>query len=68
MKMDIEWHNQCFKNNMRHVSSLKAEISRMQKEVDRQDDLLEHYAGQIDTATTRKMDGFDRERFMKRDL
>lgn len=67
-KMNIEWHEQCLKNLLASVEAKREEVIRVQEDFERLKKNYEKYQVQVRTAKMKKMDGFDTERFMKKDL
>lgn len=66
MKMKIEWHEECLKNNKRFIREKREEIRRLQLEIDQNLFDCEMYELQILEAKKKKMDGFDSDKFMKK--
>ena len=66
MKMTIAWHEDCYKNYAEGFRKEREALERHMEQVDRMRLDVAAYGHQIDEAKRRGMDGFDRERFMKR--
>ena len=65
-KMSIAWHRECLKNWQNSLLSKMDELRRINDEVSRMRQDIITYDSQIIEAETRRVDGFDRERFGKK--
>lgn len=66
MKFPLNWHRECLSNRRR---SLAEQIRRHEQEASRIEQStaeVEFYQEQINAASAKKLDGFDREKFMKK--
>lgn len=67
MKRTIEWHEQCLKNMRDNYAREKAALYRHEQEVERRLEDIYKLERQLVAAKKLKRDGFDSEKFMKRD-
>lgn len=65
MKMPLEWHEECLANSEQYLAERKRQIFRLQQEILRLGDNIDHYRKQIEVAKRLKRDSFDAERFMR---
>ncbi len=63
MKMDIEWHEHCLRNQLLSASRKKEQLLRLQAEVERADQSAALYAAQINLAKQEGKDGFDSDKY-----
>ncbi len=69
--MKIDWHKDCIQNQKQHLKKLKTDREIYLKNIDRQieriETNIEFYDYQIKEAEQKKMQGFDRKRFKKKE-
>lgn len=63
MKMTIEWHEGCIKNNLHNLDRKKAELKMLENEIKKDQQRHDFYTTQIDLAKKSKKDSFDAEKF-----
>lgn len=63
-KQPIAWHNECHKNAAASLAHRRREVERMTAALEQSERDLSFYETQIATATARKMEAFDRGRFL----
>ena len=63
-RMPMDWHHECFENASRSLRGRRAEVERLAADLKRYEDDLAFYQQQIATANARRLDGFDRDRFL----
>lgn len=66
MKQPLDWHRECLSNNLKHLTSEQATLHRVREAVKRDQQDCNFYRDQLIEAERRGLDGFDRERFMKK--
>lgn len=62
----IAWHEDCYRNASENWERDRVRVQQMQDDIERRRRDLMMYRQQIDEAKGRGLDGFDRERFLKR--
>jgi hypothetical protein len=63
-KMPLAWHGQCVDNAARTLAEKKAAVANQQREIDREEALLEFRKRQLSAAVSRGLDGYDPDRFL----
>lgn len=66
MKMDLEWHRECYRNARRTLQEDYVRLKRMQADYDREFSKLYNYRCQIERAEREGKDGFDADRYKPR--
>ncbi len=66
MKMPICWHEGCLVNSKRSADHKRARLVELQAELKRDDEHNAEYEIMIRHARGLGMDGFDRDKFMKK--
>ena len=66
MKESIAWHRTCLANATAHYGRVRRDAEACLAACVKGEAQCRHYAAQIAEAERRGMDGFDRERLMKR--
>ncbi len=63
--MLLAWHEECLRNARRSLADREASAARLAEEIARLRAEAEHHALQIEEATRRGLQGFDRDRLLK---
>ena len=67
-KNPIAWYENNLKNSIKYCESKIEELKRLQSLIERMEKEHAFLQLQIDTAKSRKMDGFNQDRFLKNKL
>ncbi len=68
MKMSLSWHKDCLKNMQQGLLREIDNVRRANEQCDRLRQDIISYDAQIIEAETRNVDGFDREKFGKKQV
>ena len=66
MKFKIEWHEDCLINTKHSAKILREQAERAIEAADNAEKRVAFYEIQIETAKRMKKDGFDSEKFLKK--
>lgn len=66
MKMPLEWHKQCYRNQKSHLEEKERELERLIVNVSGLQDEVRFYFKQIESASKKGIDGFDAGKFMRK--
>lgn len=66
MKFPISWHEECLKNAEYYLRQVRARALKCVADYRRQREEIRQQRAQLEEAKRRGLDGYDRERFMKK--